>query len=102
MDYITKRCRATTCHECTLLTEESSGTIRKLRRFLYLFYSILRCELTLQKGCFREQFLKTTSETALFCRILHELDDDYFQIKQNKERKKCIQNRLMVSCEQFK
>ena len=55
-----------------------------------------------KKGCFREQFLKTTSETALFWRILHELDDDYFQIKQNKERKKCIQNRLKVSCEHFK
>jgi hypothetical protein len=25
MDYITIRCRATTCHECTVLTEESLG-----------------------------------------------------------------------------
>ena len=25
MDYITIRCRATTCHECTMLTWESSG-----------------------------------------------------------------------------
>ena len=49
------------------------GSLKQMQRYL--------CK----KGCFREQFLKMASETALFCRIIHELDDAYFQMKQQQK-----------------
>ena len=44
-------------------------------------------EFCKKRGCFRSFKKKLFSETAFFCRNPHELDDAYFQIKQNKEWK---------------
>ena len=39
-----------------------------------------------KKCCFREQFFKTPSETALFCKSFHKSTVVLFQLKQNLER----------------
>ena len=44
----------------------------------------LLTEISAKKGCFREQFLKTPSETALFARILLESAYAQSQTKQKK------------------
>ena len=44
-------------------------------------------DISLKKGCFRDQFLKTPSETALFGRTVNESYGSQIQIKENNERK---------------